>query len=206
MYCVTSAASSRRITVFPGAELSRVLTTRSANDQDPPPGIENAPILTGAALVAWQSVASERSPEAEFMRASRTLGDRYIKRRAAGAPEGTREGAEQADVAQSGNAWTVTYPGLAGASAQVDLVQAATMVLPKTASFDPGLQDHVDLADGIIRLKTPRTGDVAKFGSISSRFCLSRSGRRSSVSRRLIRCRWSSSLPPTRTFTACPGR
>lgn len=69
------------------------------------------------------------------------------------------------DVARTGDAWTVTYPGLAGASVQVDLVQVATMVLPKTASFDPGLQDHVDLADSIIRLKTPRGGDVAKFGN-----------------------------------------
>ncbi len=71
------------------------------------------------------------------------------------------------DITRSGNAWTVTYPGLLPArpSFSVNLVQAGTMVLPKTAGFDPTLHDNADLADGVIRLKTPREGDVAKFGT-----------------------------------------
>lgn len=82
-----------------GVATWREILLNPANGQQPLPGLENAPILTGGALAAWQSVAAQRVPEADFMRASRSLGDRYIERMAAGAPEGTRAGAEEADVA-----------------------------------------------------------------------------------------------------------
>ncbi len=67
------------------------------NEQDPQPAVENALILTGGALAAWQSVAKRRLPEKEFADTARTLGTRYLARMAAGAPEGTRVGTGESD-------------------------------------------------------------------------------------------------------------
>jgi hypothetical protein len=68
------------------------------DDREPQPQIENAPVLTGAALATWRKVAAKTSRE-DLAAACRDLGVRYIDKVVAGAPDdGPRGGNEEADV------------------------------------------------------------------------------------------------------------
>jgi hypothetical protein len=62
--------------------------------------------------------------------------------------------------------WDIRYPGLLpGAPAvSVDLVLAGTITLPRTPSFDPAVPANRDLALAVTTLKTPKEGEVDKFG------------------------------------------
>jgi hypothetical protein len=66
-------------------------------DQEPQPHVENALVLTGAALATWEKAAAQTPPDL-LVAVCRDLGTRYIGKVAAGAPEGERAGAEGADV------------------------------------------------------------------------------------------------------------
>lgn len=68
------------------------------DNREPPPQVENAPVLTGAALAAWEKVAANTARD-DLAAACRDLGERYTGKVAAGAPEdGPRGGDEKADV------------------------------------------------------------------------------------------------------------
>jgi hypothetical protein len=65
-------------------------------DPDPQPDLENAPVLTAAAISAWEKVAAGTSRDA-LADCSRDLGERYIAKVAAGAPDdGPRGSIEEA--------------------------------------------------------------------------------------------------------------
>ena len=63
--------------------------------------------------------------------------------------------------------WELSYPSLrpGGPAVPVELVAAGTITLPKTAAFDPNTTADRDLALSVTALKTPKGGDVARFGA-----------------------------------------
>lgn len=71
------------------------------------------------------------------------------------------------EVAKTQRGWTITYPVLGSASPTIpmELVSAATITLPRIASFDPSVPDNLNLALSVTTLKTPKDGEVARFGA-----------------------------------------
>lgn len=71
------------------------------------------------------------------------------------------------EVAKIAQEWHISYPRLRpyGEPILIDLVSAGTITLPRTADFDPGLFENRDLALSVTTMKTPKEGDVARFGS-----------------------------------------
>src|SRR5688572_2046009 len=62
--------------------------------------------------------------------------------------------------------WELKYPGIRphGTAVQVPLVSAGSITLPQSAAFDPSNADNRDLALAVTALKSPKQGDIAKFG------------------------------------------
>jgi len=90
-YAADSPAFTREV-----AQWQTLLEER--DDRDPQPSVENAPVLTGAALATWETVAA-KTPRDILAAAGLDLGTRYNAKVAAGAPDdGPRGGTEEVEV------------------------------------------------------------------------------------------------------------